>query len=206
MTILTFPNIRPNDLSFWLDSNSAIFESPLSGAVQTKELPGAKWRAILRFNLLTGNEFREMSAFLVSLRGSSGRFYLNDHSMEIPRGIATGTPLINGASQVGSTLITDGWTPSQTNIMKAGDQLHFDNLNGYRELKMVIADVDSDSGGNAVLNIEPPIMAFPVDDEAITVNSAQTIMTLTTDSIARWNVNSPIIANFDIECFEPLTI
>ncbi len=38
-----------------------------------------------------------------------------------PRGAATGTPLVKGASQTGNTLTTDGWTTGVTGILKAGD-------------------------------------------------------------------------------------
>ena len=41
-----------------------------------------------------------------------------------PRGIATGpAPTVIGAGQTGVSLITRGWTPSQTGILKAGDWL-----------------------------------------------------------------------------------
>jgi hypothetical protein len=32
-----------------------------------------------------------------------------------------GTPLVNGASQTGATLVTDGWTASAANRLKQGD-------------------------------------------------------------------------------------
>jgi hypothetical protein len=114
-------------------------------------------------------------------------------------GIMTGTPLVNGASQNTTyalskntqtqTLDTDGWTNSQTGIMKAGDKF---TIAGVYEInaatKVALADLqvftvteDADSGastGPATLTISPPIItsgpyqtvsAAPADDAEITV-------------------------------------
>jgi hypothetical protein len=115
-------------------------------------------------------------------------------------GVATGTPLVNGASQNVTyatakdtntqTLLTDGWTASQTGIMKKGDTFTIDgvyeiNQNTRTALSnlqrfTVMADADSDNVGNneATLTISPPIItsgpyqtvsAAPADDAEITV-------------------------------------
>jgi hypothetical protein len=107
-------------------------------------------------------------------------------------GVATGTPLVNGASQTGSSLITDGWTASQTPIVKRGDVftittganlVHSINpvnyqSNGFRQQFTVTADANSDGSGNATLSISPAITvtgaqqtvtASPSDGAAITM-------------------------------------
>lgn len=115
-------------------------------------------------------------------------------------GIMTGTPLVNGASQNTTyalskntqtqTLLTDGWTASQTGIMKAGDTF---TIAGVYEINQgtrqalsnlqvftVTADADSDAVGNneASLTISPAIItsgpyqtvsAAPANNAAITV-------------------------------------
>jgi hypothetical protein len=115
-------------------------------------------------------------------------------------GVATGTPLVKGASQNVTyatskdtdtqSLITDGWTTTQTGILKAGDVF---TIAGVYEVNRrtgsstgnlmrftVLADANSDGSGNATFSIAPAIItsgpyqtvsAAPADDAAITVVS-----------------------------------
>lgn len=114
-------------------------------------------------------------------------------------GVATGTPLVNGANQnvtydtvkdTGTqSLITDGWTASTTGILKAGDVFTIAGVFAVNPVTKatlpflrqfsVVADVDSGaSTGPATLTITPPIIASgaqqtvsaaPADNAAITV-------------------------------------
>jgi len=195
-----FPSISPNAVEWQLISNTQSFTSPLDKTVQTLELPGARWMATLSFTRLSDTEARTLLAFLTALRGQAGRFTMHDHSHPTPSGIATGTPLVNGASQSGGTLITDGWTPSQTGILKAGDWL---GVNG--ELHMVTADADSDVSGNATFSIEPPLRASPSDNAPITVNSPTATFRLMDDGQTRWKATPGDINAMTITCIESFT-
>jgi hypothetical protein len=114
-------------------------------------------------------------------------------------GIATGTPLVNGADQNVTyaaskdtntqTLDTDGWTDDQTDILKAGDVFTIAGVNSVNRrtredtgsLAQFVATADADSGsstGPATLTISPPIIisgpyqtvtAAPANDAVITV-------------------------------------
>jgi len=165
MTTLSLPSgfRRPGGVTFSLKPNTQAFQSPLTKATQTMELPGARWAAVITWQDLTEAEIRVLRAFLARLRGRAGRVYLWDMAFETPAGVATGTPVVAGAGQSGATLATSGWTPSTTGILKTGDYI---GVNG--ELKMVTADADSDAGGLATLAIEPPLRASPADAAALT--------------------------------------
>lgn len=100
-------------------------------------------------------------------------------------GVATGTPLVNGAAQNvtyaaskttdSQTLITDGWTNSITGILKAGDVITIGGVNavnpvpgegatakqdlGYLQQFTVLADADSGATtGPATITISPAII------------------------------------------------
>lgn len=101
-------------------------------------------------------------------------------------GVATGTPLINGASQNvtyatankitwSQSLVTDGWTNSTTGILKQGDVITIAGVNAvnpvpgegataktvmpYLQQFTVLADADSGATtGPATLTISPPII------------------------------------------------
>jgi len=102
-----------------------------------------------------------------------------------------GTPLVNGASQSGSSLITDGWTASAASRLKKGDVFTIANVfavnpqtrqsTGSLRQFVVTADVSSDGAGNATIPIFPAITtsgAFqtvsgsPADNAAITILGA----------------------------------
>lgn len=114
-------------------------------------------------------------------------------------GVATGTPLVNGASQTSAyadvkntmtqSLITDGWTNSTTGIVKAGDVFTIAGVFAVNPvtkatlpfLRQFVVTADADSGattGPATLTIYPAIItsgafqncsAAPADNAAITV-------------------------------------
>jgi hypothetical protein len=199
MTTKTFPVLAqaaPVNLEWALQSNTQTFTSPLNGTMQTLELPGARWRASFTYQNLSEADAAKLQAFLVSLRGQAGRFYLYNFARPKPNGVGTGTPLVNGANQSGASLVTDGWTASQTGILKAGD---FIGVNG--ELKMVTADVNSDGSGNATLSIEPPLRASPADNSAITVTMPTTTFVLS-DTTSKWVTRAPIITDITIDAIE----
>jgi hypothetical protein len=82
-------------------------------------------------------------------------------------GALGGTPLVNGANQTGSSIITDGWTASVTGVVKKGDILTFASVNAVNPLTyqdtgqlqdfVVTADADSDGSGDCTISISPSI-------------------------------------------------
>lgn len=139
-------------------------------------------------------------------RGSIGRYANFDnyefvHAPAHTVGVATGTPLVNGAAQNvtyatakdtwSQTLNTDGWTASTDGILKHGDVITIAGVyavnpvskesTGRLQTFVVMADAASGaSTGPAALTISPPIItsgayqtvsAAPADNAAITVVS-----------------------------------
>jgi hypothetical protein len=135
-----------------------------------------------------------------------GRYggFMNYESVYAPThtvGVATGTPLVNGASQNvtyaaskqtwSQSLVTDGWTNSTTNILRAGDVITLAGVfsvnpvskvsTGRLQTFTVLANANSGaSTGPATLTISPPIItsgayqtvtAAPADNAAIVVKT-----------------------------------
>lgn len=105
------------------------------------------------------------------------------------KGTATGTPLSNGATQTGASIVTDGWTASVTGILKKGDVITFAGVNAVNPISkastgalkqfVVTADVDSDGTGNATISISPSITtsgAYQNASAAVADNSAITVV------------------------------
>jgi len=150
--------------------------------------------------------FPEKIAKTAIEEASIGRYagfelYMNQSLKLHTVGVASGTPLINGDDQEVTyatakdtwtqTLNTDGWTNSQTGILKAGDVFTIAGVNSVNRktredtgnLAQFVVTADADSGastGPAALTISPPIIitgpfktctASPADGAAITVST-----------------------------------
>lgn len=201
MTTLTFPTLTrlPDSFDFGMVSNTVTFQSPLSGATQTIEFPSPRWQFSFTMRHLEEADAALLQAFLMQLRGQSGRFYMYNMARPAPRGTAPGTPVVSGASQTGTTINTSGWTPSQTGILKVGDLF---GIGG--ELKMVVsAEVNSDAGGLATITFEPPIRTSPTDATAVDTGAPTAIFKLTED-VNTWNTVSPLWTTFNISGIEVL--
>ena len=132
-----FPDISPDaNPSFTLENNTTSFESTLNKNVQHMELPGARWRGSVAFSNRTRQEANKIKAFMTSLGGQVGRFYLTPFDA-YQSGTMFGTGVVDGAVASGvSSIPTKGWEGDQDTLFEAGDYIE---VNG--ELKMVTDDV-----------------------------------------------------------------
>lgn len=104
-------------------------------------------------------------------------------------GTQGGTPLVDGATQTGASLVTKGWTNSITNVLRAGDILTLAGVYAVNpvtklttgRLQQFVVTANANSGastGPATLSISPSIItsgttqtvtASPADNAVITV-------------------------------------
>ncbi|MEY2653659.1 MAG: hypothetical protein RLZZ524_687 [Pseudomonadota bacterium] len=190
----TLTKTAPGALDWSLVSNTTVFESPLSGAVQTVEMPGARWKASFSMDNLQAADAALLRALLAKTRGRAGRITLHNFAHPTPRGTIAGTPLVMGASQTGNTLIIDGCTVGTT--LLAGD---FIGVNS--ELKMVVADATANGSGQMTLTIEPPLRSSPADNAAITT-TRPTATFMLADNESVWSARPGILTSFPINLIE----
>ena len=129
-----------------------------------------------------------------------------------------GTPLVNGASQTGSSLITDGWTAAAAARLKKGDVFTIGgttpvyavnpvskNSTGVLQQFVVTADVSSDGTGNATIAIYPPLTATgaqktisnaPADNAPLTIVGAAS--TVTAQGMA-WHTSAIALAFAELQ-------
>lgn len=200
MITLAFPSLVvpwPDQFDFSLISNTQIFQSPLSGSLQTLELPGARWGATLTFNNVKDDDAATLQAFLTQLRGQANRFSLWNMARPNPRGnIKAGTAAtVNGANQTGNQLHTHNWNPGDT-ILLPGDLF---SVNG--ELKMITAAATADGTGAATLQFEPPLRSSPSDAAPITT-SQPTATFILSDPKPKWSTKTGLLTNFVIDAVE----
>lgn len=96
------------------------------------------------------------------------KFFMSQNVNTHTVGPQGGTPLVNGASQVGSSLVTNGWTAAAAARLNQGDvftlagvfAVNPQNRQSTGRLRqfVVTAAVSSDGAGNATISISPPII------------------------------------------------
>lgn len=159
MTTISFPTLSrsaPRVLQFGLRSYTQSMESPLTGSVQTVEIPfAARW--MMSFTLGNLDETTDaplMQAFLVKLRGRANRAALYNFARPIPQGtIALSGVTTSGSTAQGATSVSLAGCGAAATV-KAGD---FFAVGG--ELKMAVANATANGSGVASVTFEPPVRA-----------------------------------------------
>lgn len=169
----------------WIGENTvASTESPWSKKIKVYDNGGKRWRVNITLPAMSITNARIWRAWFLSLNGMEGTFWLTPSLDATARGVATGTPLVNGGSQTGQSLITDGWTINQTGILKAGDWFQLGNY-----LYQVLQDTNSDGTGNATFDIWPNLRSAPADNAALTVSSPKGLFRLSEIPAIPYTVN-----------------
>lgn len=89
---------------------------------EVQEHAGQRWEMGLELLARTRANIAAWQAFMMRLRGARGTFVAGDPGATSPLGIvSTDTPTVNGASQAGNELATQGWTPTQTGLLLNSD-------------------------------------------------------------------------------------
>jgi len=195
MATYNFPSITPTTQTFELVTNTKQFQSPLSNAIQTVSRKGSYWKTSMVFNNLTGAERAELQAFIAKLDGQTHRIRISDYGY-VRRGTASsGSLVVKGSGQSGSTLLADGASLSTTSYLAAGDYISFND-----ELHMVTAYVNSDASGNLSIPIAPPIRKSPSDNAPIQHLAPYGVFMMT--NTPKWNTQAPYFSSITIEAIE----
>lgn len=179
-----------------------VSQSPFTSKQQVYKFSGQFWEAEISLPPMKRADAEYWISFLLKLNGSYGTFLLGDPNGATARGVATGAPLVKGASQTGSELITDGWTTSTTGILKAGDYIQLGSGSAAK-LHKVLDDVDSNSSGEATLTLWPDLRSAPSDNAAIIVSGAKGLFRLSTNQ-QDWDVNEASIYGMTFPAREAL--
>ncbi len=169
----------------------SISESPFTFSQQVVRHAGARWSATITIPPVKRSDSEYWNSFLLRLRGQFGTFLLGDPNGATPRGSAAsaaGTPVVNGASQTGNELNIDGLPASAVGYLRAGDYIQLGSAASARLYK-VLEDVDSNSSGEATLNLWPDLRSSPADGAAVTVSGAKGVFRLSNNE-AVWTINN----------------
>lgn len=144
-----------------------VARSPFTGQQQVQRHQGQWWAAEIELPPLVGHDLSApWVAFLLSLRGQYGTFLMGDPGKPQPRGVATGSPVVDGANQTGERLTVRGFTANVSGILRAGDYIQLGS-GGSARLHTVLLDADSDSTGRVTLDIWPRLRSSPANGSAV---------------------------------------
>lgn len=188
---LSLPNANIAKVRMIANDVVGVSQSPFTAAQQVYRYTGQFWEADVTLPPMKRADAEYWISFLMKLNGPYGTFLLGDPNGQTARGVATGTPLVNGGSQTGNELVTDGWTNSTTGILKAGDYIQIGTALTSRLYK-VLDDVNSDGSGNATLTIWPDLRTAPADNTAITVANPKGLFRLNSAQTT-WDINEAAI-------------
>jgi hypothetical protein len=113
---ITFPLSLPaspglRDVSITATNFVGVSASIFTGQAQAQEWPGELWSIAASLPPMKRDQAEAWVSFLLALRGMSGTFLIGDPGASTPQGVATGTPLVNGANLAGSKVLNvKGWT------------------------------------------------------------------------------------------------
>lgn len=101
-------------------------------------------------------------------RAAGGDWYMTQNIASNTTGALGGAGVVNGGGQSGSSLVTDTWNNSVTNLLKKGNVITLAGVHAVNPQTKVstgalrdfvlTADASSDGSGNATLSISPPII------------------------------------------------
>ena len=182
----------------------AVSRSPFTFSTQVHAYSGQSWQADVTLPSIRRDLAEEWVAWLISLKGQFGTFYLGDPNAVTPRGSArdTDTILVNGATSSGNTLAIDSAPASRTGYLKAGDYMQV-GTGTSRQLFKVLADVNTNGSGQATVDIWPDVRTTIANNAAVTVENTKGIFRLASNEQA-FSINEASIYGITFGAMEAL--
>jgi len=177
----------------------AVSSSPFTGDQQVLKYPKEVWSASVTLPAVQKDLAEPWVAFLLSLRGAYGTFYLNDPLRTLPQGSArdSDTVLVDGAVSSGSSIDLDSAPASQTGYLKAGDYISIGSGTSTQLFK-VLQDVDTNSSGECTVDVWPNVRTSIANNAAVTFESAKGVFRLS-GNVQEWalDINNTYSVSFE---------
>lgn len=169
-----------------------VSQSPFTFSQQVFQHQGQRWEASVKIPPVRKDLAEEWVAFLISLKGPVGTFYLGDPNMPTPRGtILSGTTVTLGsAASAGdeTVALTKGAGPAKSNVFLPGDYIQIGTGSG-RTLHKVLNTVDWDANGDGTADIWPHIRGTVAQGTSV-VHQSTTGKFRLTSGLTSWSINN----------------
>ena len=169
---------------FYATTAVSTSRSPFSFVSQYQEFAGQAWGAEVTLRNMLRPEAEQWNSFLLKLNGPRGTFLLGDYLARTPRGGVAGSPVVDGAGQLGQQLAVRGFAPGAPGVLLEGDYIELN-----QRLYKVLVDASADSSGKCVLDIWPRLRSASVDGQVL----------ITTDCRGLFRLAKPTYNVFQID-------
>lgn len=178
---IVFPLSLPAEPAFnsfrWISrANVGLNESPYTFGQEVQVWPGQRWEAEVGLPPLTKDQVGAWRAFMRMLNGMQGTFLMGDPNFKAPRGsarTAPGTPTVDGAHAAMAAVLKIAGAPGlAAGYLLAGDYLQVGSGAASR-LHMVMKDIDTDSAGEAEVDIWPRLRGGLAGGETVVLTNCR---------------------------------
>ncbi len=206
MALPTYPLTLPaepgiKNFLFNPDTNNTEQTSPFTGNSQRGLLAYHLWEAAFTVPDI-GNQVQaeEWVSFITKLYGIFGNYKMVLPGYTGPStGYAGPTPLVNGASQTGNSLILDGMS-NTTSIFAIGNRFTVND-----EMLVVREPLTSDGGGAGTVVFDPPLKVSPANNDPLEINAPYFIAASQIKN-PQIQLRSPYIHGFRVTAREVLAV
>lgn len=181
-------SIGMNQISLYAENVDALSQSPFTFSSQVIKHPGERWRASVVVAPCKKDKAEPWVAFLLSLSGRVGTFYMGDPNMTSPQGTVTSLT-VTGTAFSGSV------TATMTGTLKAGDYIQI-GTGADSTLHKVLVD-KTNSG---TLEIWPRLRKNRSSVAAVTQNTKGVFRLA--NSVSSWQISSVSTYGISFECVE----
>lgn len=194
---ITYPLSLPTTIGIGeieLRANNVVgvSQSPFTYKQQVVQHQGQRWEASVSIPPVRKDLAEEWIAFLISLKGPVGTFYLGDPNMATPRGtILSGTTVtLDSAAAAGdeTVALTKGAGPAKSNVFLPGDYIQIGTGSG-RTLHKILNTVDWDANGDGTADIWPHIRGTVASGTSV-VHQSTTGKFRLTSGLTSWSINN----------------
>jgi hypothetical protein len=194
---ITYPLSLPTTIGIGeieLRANNVVgvSQSPFTYKQQVVQHQGQRWEASVSIPPVRKDLAEEWIAFLISLKGPVGTFYLGDPNMATPRGtILSGTTVtLDSAASAGdeTVALTKSAGPAKSNVFLPGDYIQIGTGSG-RTLHKVLNTVDWDANGDGTADIWPHIRGTVASGTSV-VHQSTTGKFRLTSGLTSWSINN----------------
>lgn len=159
-----------------------------------------RWSVTIQMPVRSVEEHKTLQGFIALTQGP-----LNDFDIVLPNisqsssALAgTVTTFVSGAHSAGDTTVNITSNHSNATIFKAGDVVRF---NVHSKVYMITSDINTDSAGAAVLNIQPALIENLIDTEAMYVHNVPFKMALNND-VQEYNYRTDGYVEYEMDLIE----
>jgi len=165
-------------LSWSMQQSCAVSESPFTYKQTVHQRLAGRLACSVTLPAMRPAHAAEWRAFIFSLKGQYGTVLFGDLFNSAPRGVAWGSPVINGANQKGYRIETIGWDTNVAGILLAGDWVQIGNT-----LHAVMKNTNSDGSGGASIELFPAVVTSPSSGQSLITNNARGLFKFTSSSL-----------------------